>query len=148
MLLTEISFPAWQQYLSWTPLCRQHPHRHRRPQRLQNCCPGDRTKNEYNYYPRQNLPDIYTVSQPFNSQVTCLSLLIYVTCFLLILRYVIITISCIIMIFKILPIQGGPLTQLDPLDTLTMRNHYHIIHNINFIIMRNSVNPGRTIYPT
>ena len=52
MLLIEISFPAWQQYLSWTPLCRQHPHRHRRPQRLQNCCPGDRTKIEYNYFPR------------------------------------------------------------------------------------------------
>ena len=52
MLLIEISFPAWQQYLSWTPLCRQHPHRHRRPQRLQNCHSGDQTKNEYNYFPR------------------------------------------------------------------------------------------------
>ena len=51
MLLIEISFPAWQQYLSWTPLCRQHPHRHRRPQRLQNCHSGDRTKIEYDYYP-------------------------------------------------------------------------------------------------
>ena len=64
------------------------------------------------------------------------------------MRYVIITISCIIMIFKILPIQGGPLSQHDPLDTVTMRNHYHIIHWINTIIVHNSVNPGRTIYPT
>ena len=38
------------------------------------------------------------------------------------MRYAIITLSCIIMTFKILQIQGGPLTQLDTLDTLTLRN--------------------------
>ena len=76
-LLIEISLPAWQQYLSWTPLCRQHPHRHRRPQRLQNCHSGDRTKIEY------NLPDIHTVSQQFNSQVTCFTILFETTFFLL-----------------------------------------------------------------
>ena len=59
------------------------------------------------------------------------------------MRYVIITISCIIIIFKILPIHLPNLT-------LLILSQWEITLFIELILLSciNSVNPGRTIYPT